>query len=141
MKPYHFHKDGTIPTIKPGMVWVFGSNYSGIHGKGAAKVAREKFGAINGKGEGLQGRSYAIPSCNLKKENGVWQTLPIPLIELRDNISWFLESVEKFDHKKYGFFITRIGCGLAGFKDSQVAPFFKGAKGNFSFAEEWRPYL
>jgi hypothetical protein len=52
------------------VIFVFGSNPEGRHGAGSAKTAREKFGAIRGQGEGLQGNSYAIPTKDLRiKEN------------------------------------------------------------------------
>ena len=51
---------------EPNTIFVFGSNPEGRHGAGAAKVARERFGAIYGKGEGLQGNSYALPTKDLR---------------------------------------------------------------------------
>lgn len=44
------------------MIFVFGSNLSGIHGAGAAHFAMQKMGAIYGQGQGLQGQSYALPT-------------------------------------------------------------------------------
>lgn len=38
-----------ITHLKENEIFVFGSNYAGIHGKGAAKTAL-KFGAIRGPG-------------------------------------------------------------------------------------------
>lgn len=138
----HFHRDGTVPAVRPGMIFVFGSNEAGIHGKGAARVAYEKFGAIRGRGEGLQGNSYAIPTCVIRQNpDKSWKTIKLGLMNVSDNIAWFLNKAEAADPARYAFFVTRIGCGLAGFKDEQIAPLFKNAKGRFSFAEEWRPYL
>lgn len=58
-------------------VFVFGSNPEGRHGAGAAKIAKEKFGAIYGQGEGLQGNSYAIPTKDLRiKENNGFRSIP-----------------------------------------------------------------
>lgn len=51
-------------------IFVFGSNPTGIHGAGAAKVAREQFGAKAGVGEGLTGNSYALPTKDLNKAKG-----------------------------------------------------------------------
>lgn len=55
-------------SIVPGkdVIFVFGSNPEGRHGAGAAKVARERFGAIYGQGEGLQGNAYAVPTKDLR---------------------------------------------------------------------------
>lgn len=52
------------------VIFVFGSNPEGRHGAGAAKVARIQFGAVYGKGEGLQGHSYAIPTKDLRVRTG-----------------------------------------------------------------------
>lgn len=50
-----------ITTLAPNEIFVFGSNIQGYHGGGAARMALNKFGAAWGKGDGLQGQSYAIP--------------------------------------------------------------------------------
>lgn len=57
--------NGLINNLKEDEVFVFGSNPEGRHGAGAAKIAKIKFGAIYGKGRGLQGQSYALPTKNL----------------------------------------------------------------------------
>lgn len=73
--PVHVY-DGDI-TPGPNTVFVFGSNPEGRHGAGAAKVARERFGAVNGRGEGLQGNAYAIPTKDLRvKEDGGLRSIP-----------------------------------------------------------------
>ena len=125
-----FHKDCTLP--QDGEIFVFGSNLAGVHGAGAAKVAHEKFGAQLGFGHGRTGKSWAIPT---KDEN----IETMPLGEIRYHVDYFLNQAESTPNIK--FFITRIGCGLAGYKDSDIAPMFKGAPDNCSFAEEWRKYL
>lgn len=126
---YKYHKDGTLP--QNGEVFVFGSNLAGIHGAGAAKVARDQFGAPLGAGMGLMGKAYAIPTKNLKVETLI-------LWKVQVFIEQFIAFTNVFDDMH--FFVTRVGCGLAGYKDEQIAPLFKGAK-NCSFAEEWRKYL
>jgi hypothetical protein len=125
-----FHKDGTLP--QNGEVFVFGSNLAGIHGAGAAKIAHQKFGAIYGAGMGLMGRSWAIPT-----KDKLLNTLSLSDIERHIHI--FVNDAPKF-FPEHNWFVTRVGCGLAGYKDEQIAPMFRGAK-NCSFAEEWRPYL
>lgn len=126
-----YHKDGTLPTN--GEIFVFGSNLAGRHGAGAAKVALNKFGAKWGKGSFLSGNSYAIPT----KDKNI-QTLSIDIIKAF--IIEFIADTHDTHHDNTRWFVTRIGCGLAGFKDEEIAPFFKGAR-NCSFAEEWREYL
>ncbi len=127
---YKFHKDGSLPG--PFTIFVFGSNLAGVHGAGAAKIATSKFGAEYGIEKGYQGRSYAIPT----KDNNI-RTLPL------DEIKFYIEEFVAFTNHPMiigNYFVTRVGCGLAGYKDHQIAPMFKGAS-NCSFAEEWRQYL
>jgi len=99
-------------------IFVFGSNLAGRHGAGAAKYAREKHGAIYGQGEGLQGTSYAIPT---KDEN----IKTLPLTEIEKHVNVFLMFAK--EHPELNFVVTPIGCGLAGYKYHQIAPFFKDA--------------
>lgn len=99
-------------------IFVFGSNLAGRHGKGAALFARQNHGAIYGQGVGLQGKSYAIPT---KDEN--LKTLSLLTIK------HFVEDFIKFATIKHSvvFNVTPIGCGLAGYKHSQIAPMFESA--------------
>lgn len=129
-----FHRDGTLPTN--GEIWVFGSNLAGIHGAGAAKVAIDKFGAVWGQGLGLNGQSYAIAT---KDEN--FFTRPLELIERDIKIFNVYTTISSNADKRW--FITRVGCGLAGLRDEDIAPMFKlkGGAINCSFAEEWKQYL
>lgn len=107
-----------ITTLNRMEVFVFGSNLAGRHGAGAAKYAREKFGAIYGKGIGLQGRSYAIPT---KDEN--IQTLPLE--EIQQYVTSFIKETKDIFWLTY--LVTEIGCGLAGYKPEDIAPLFKEA--------------
>jgi hypothetical protein len=110
-------------------IFVFGSNLAGRHGKGAALTALQEFGAIYMQGVGLQGRSYAIPTKGL-----AMQPLPLDLIHgyVKDFLSFAI------DNPKLEFNVTRIGCGLAGYTDAQIAPFFKGAPMNCLLPDGWR---
>ena len=94
-------------------VFVFGSNLSGKHGGGAARVAYEKFGAIWGQGVGMQGQSYGIPTM----QGGVETIKPY--------VDEFIELAREWDQTT--FYVTRIGCGIAGFTDAQIAPLFDEA--------------
>ena len=96
-------------------IFVFGSNLSGIHGKGAALTAKQKYGAIQGQGWGLQGNSFAIPT----KDQNI-KTLPLYKIKIFID-TFFLFAKSNPDKK---FFITAIGCGLAGYKHEEIAPMF-----------------
>lgn len=109
-------------------VFVFGSNLAGRHGKGAALYARQHHGAIYGLGEGLQGDSYAIPTKDERL-----QTLPLEII--REHVDSFLTFARQFNAT---FVVTRIGCGLAGYTDAQIAPMFATAPENCLLPEGWR---
>lgn len=114
------------------MIFVFGSNLSGRHGKGAARTARLEHGAIYGQAEGLQGNSYALPTCGHRFE-------PLPLNMIAGYIERFARIVR--DRPQLQFQITRVGCGLGGYKDDDIAPMFVGAPSNCHFDEKWRHWL
>ena len=100
-----------ITELKENEIFVFGSNLQGMHGGGAARLAYEKFGAIWGQGVGLQGQSYGIPTMH----GGVDVIKPYV-----DEFIGFSKS-----HPELTFLVTRIGCGIAGFRDEEIAPLFK----------------
>jgi hypothetical protein len=127
---YKYHKDGTKPVN--GEIFVFGSNLIGIHGAGAAKEAVQSYGAQWGSPIGLVGQSYAIPT----KDRYI-ATMPIE--EIEPFVTRFLDFAHSAPDKE--FFVTRIGCGLAGYEDFQIAPLFKRAPENCNFPKEWEPYL
>ena len=102
-----------IRTLESDEIIVFGSNLAGQHGGGAARLAYEDFGAEWGVGVGKTGRSYAIPTM----QGGVETIKPY----VDDFIAFAKAHPESF------FYVTRIGCGIAGFRDSDIAPLFKGA--------------
>ena len=104
-----------ITELQPGEIFVFGSNLQGMHGGGAARVAYRNFGAIMGKGVGLQGQSYAIPTM----QGGV-ETI-------RPYVDEFIAFAK--EHPELTFLVTRIGCGIAGFTDEEIAPLFAEAQG------------
>ena len=115
-------------------VLVFGSNLSGIHGAGAAKYARLHHGAVMGQGIGLQGTSYALPT------KGVNISF-MPLEEIGRHVAAFIEFAKI--RPDLTFRVTRVGCGLAGFKDEEIAPLFRGALGlsNVRLPKGWRHYI
>lgn len=94
-------------------IFVFGSNLAGQHGGGAARVAYDRFGAIWGQGVGLQGNSYAIPTM----QGGVETIKPY--------VDDFIALAREWDQTT--FLVTRIGCGIAGFTDEEIAPLFSEA--------------
>lgn len=102
-----------ITELAEGEVFVFGSNLAGCYGGGAARLALERFGAVWGQGVGLQGRSYGIPTM----QGGVETIRPYV-----DEFVAFAKS-----RPDLFFLVTRIGCGIAGFRDEEIAPLFADA--------------
>lgn len=99
-----------VSALEPGEVFVFGSNIHGMHMGGAARVAIERFGAVWGVGEGLQGQSYALPTME-------------GIESLEKAVARFVEFARQ--HPELRFLVTAVGCGIAGYTAEQVAPFFK----------------
>ncbi|MBO5815360.1 MAG: ADP-ribosylglycohydrolase family protein [Bacteroidales bacterium] len=99
-----------IKELKEGEVFVFGSNLDGAHGGGAAAAAVRYFGAVWGQGVGMQGQSYAIPTMH----GGVDVIKPY--------VDEFIQYAK--EHPELTFLVTRIGCGIAGFRDAEIAPLF-----------------
>lgn len=99
-------------------IFVFGSNLAGQHCSGAARTALERFGAVMGQGVGLQGQSYAIPTM----QGGVETIKPY--------VDEFIRLATEWDQTT--FYVTRIGCGIAGFTDEQIAPLFRDALGLYN---------
>ena len=104
-----------ITELKSDEVFVFGSNLAGMHGGGAAYIAFKQFGAVMGCGVGLRGQSYAIPTM----QGGV------------DTIKPYVDEFIAFAsaHPELFFYVTRIGCGIAGFREKEIDPLFAGAIG------------
>ena len=110
-------------------IFVFGSNLAGMHGGGAARIAHEKFDAEWSVGVGRTGQCYAIPTM----QGGV-ETI-------RPYVDEFIQYAQQ--HPDLIFWVTRIGCGIAGFTDQQIAPLFKLAKDfeNVAFPAGWRELM
>ena len=115
-----------IESLDAGEVFVFGSNLAGAHAGGAAALAHKKFGAVWGQGVGLQGMSYAIPTM----QGGVETIAPYV-----DEFIAFARA-----HPELFFYVTKIGCGIAGFSEKEIAPLFKEAAAlkNVALPEGWR---
>lgn len=107
-----------ITSLGPDEVFVFGSNLAGIHAGGAARTAFERFGAVMGQGVGMQGQSYAIPTMHGGPE------------KIKPYVDQFIDLAREWDQTT--FYVTRIGCGIAGFTDAQIAPLFKEALGLYN---------
>ena len=114
-----------ITELKADEIFVFGSNLAGMHGGGAAYVAFRKFGAVMGCGVGHRGQSYAIPTM----QGGV------------ETIKPYVDGVIDYAKSRPDlfFYVTRIGCGIAGFRDEEIAPLFAAARevGNICLPESF----
>jgi hypothetical protein len=110
-------------------IFVFGSNLAGRHGKGAALFARRHHGAIYGRGTGIQGNSYAIPTKGYRLE-------VLELSVIKHHVDMFISFAKTY--REHTFNVTRIGCGLAGYTDAQIAPMFIHAPINCNLPEGWR---
>ena len=106
-----------IDTLLSNQIFVFGSNALGYHTGGASGTARKKFGAVWGQPEGLQGQSYAIP---VDFGKGVRKDA-----EVKAAIDRFIAFAKA--HNELFFFVTRVGCGIAGYHDEEMAQFFREA--------------
>ena len=110
-----YDENGYITELEGNEIFVFGSNGHGAHLGGAAATAARRFGAIMGQSEGLQGQSYAINTMDSKDE-------------MLSQIARFLIFAK--NHPELSFYVTEIGCGIAGYTQSEIAPFFKDVSDN-----------
>lgn len=110
-----------ITELAPNEIFVFGSNTEGRHGKGAARLALHKFGASWGVGEGLMGDSYALPTVGDRLSK-----MPVKLI--KEYADRFIECADL--RPDLTFYLTEVGCGLAGHKVEDIAPLFKNCPPN-----------
>lgn len=107
-----------IYKLEPHEVFVFGSNLRGIHGAGAAYTAYKFFGAEYGIGEGVTGNCYAIPTKDI-------DIFTLSIEDVEKHINTFIEHAKNTPDKD--FLVVEIGCGLATYYPSQMAPLFKEA--------------
>lgn len=117
-----------ITKLKPNQVFVFGSNLAGRHGAGAALTAKKLFGAVQGKGSGLHGQSYALPT----KTSDLRQ---IPMKTLAVFIEQFIQFA--IEHPELEFLVTKVGCGLAGHTTMDVGPLFHDMPKNVVLPKEF----
>lgn len=126
-------------------IFVFGSNRAGLHAGGAARYAFEKLNAQWGVGEGLTGNTYALPTVDRAPAKAIGEGDSIgfgdvlSLDEIAVHVNKFLGFAELAPGLK--FRVTRIGCGIAGFTDKEIAPLFVGASANCIFDITWKPFL
>jgi hypothetical protein len=109
-------------------IFVFGSNLAGRHGKGAALTARLRHGAEYGVGAGRTGNAYAIPTKDYRLN-------VLPLKTIGQYVKGFLAYAKS--NPQLEFEVVEIGCGLAGYKEHEIAPLFHGAPRNCHLPEGW----
>ena len=120
-----YNSQGYITELADGEIFVFGSNGEGFHGAGAAAQAVQKFGAKMGQAEGLQGQSYAIDTMDGE-------------VEMAAEIARFLDFAK--NHPELTFYVTEIGCGIAGYTPKQVVPFFADHTDNVILQEAFKKF-
>ena len=104
-----------IEKLEHNQIFVFGSNLAGVHGKGAAKTARDKFGAEYGVGEGLTGQCYAFPTLDENRKQ-------LDEVNLLTSIENLISCAE--EHPDLTFILTEVGCGLAGYTKVYIRSLF-----------------
>ncbi|AMW78568.1 hypothetical protein AMD27_06510 [Acinetobacter sp. TGL-Y2] len=129
---YQYHDESIIKSLAEDTVFVFGSNLAGTHAGGAAKTALLHFGAVKGAGRGWSGQSYAIPTMNEHLQQ-------MPLSQIQHYIEDF--KIYTKNHPKIKYFITSVGCGVAGYKVEEIAPMFKGISKNVILPVSFRPFV
>ena len=129
-----WHQDGTLPEEEDA-IFVFGSNMLGQHVGGAARVAEEQYGAAPGFAMGAMGHSYAVATLN------EWWN-QVSLETVRQQVLLMLEWYEQAG-SDFPLFITRVGCGIAGFSDKEIAPMFESFLDyeNVSLPDTWKDIL
>ena len=129
---YQYHDESIVTELPEDTVFVFGSNLAGIHDSGAARVAAQHFAAVKGVGRGWAGQTFAIPTLNEHLQQ-------MPLSQIEHYVDDF--KIYAKNHPKMKYFLTALGCGIAGYKVSEIAPLFKGIHSNVIFPESFRPYI
>lgn len=134
-----YHNGQFDPKTDADKVFVFGSNLLGLHGGGAAKFAMDYCRAIWGIGQGYQNSSiadgvgcYALPTKYTPAES-------MTITEVFYAIRLFVAYARTA--KNFTFFVTRVGCGLAGFTDEEIAPSFFNAPDNCILPPEWKALM
>ena len=101
---------------------------AGRHGKGAAAYALKRYEACQGQGEGHQGFAYGVPTKGQ-------DLTPLHLDEVAVHVERFFAEARMNLAREY--MVTRVGCGLSGFHDRDIAPLFKDAPPNVYLPGRW----
>ena len=118
-----------ISSLKENQIFVFGSNLGGVHAGGAAKQAKEQFGAAEGVGEGLIGTCYAFPTLTMRFRRRHHSGL----VRSRDKL---YSTARALPEKQ--FLLTKVGCGIAGYDEEYMKSLFRDAPKNVTLPKEWQ---
>jgi hypothetical protein len=118
-----------ITKLKDNEIFVFGSNLAGHHMGGAARQAYEGFGALWGRGEGLMGQSYAFPTLDVDFQKR-------PRACLKKSVKKLYKCCKKNTDKE--FLLTRVGCGIAQYREDDMRNLFYNPPKNLILPEEWQ---
>lgn len=122
-------KQENITELSNNQIFVFGSNLSGNHIGGAALFAKQNFSAIEGVGEGMNGQCYSFPTLDKNMQKVSVEALK----ESRNR----LYSCAK-ENPDLQFLVTKLGCGIAGFSETEISNIFKGNRpSNLIFPINW----
>lgn len=122
------HTPDNITDLLPNEVFVFGSNLPGMHMGGAAFLAKQKFGAVDGIGEGLIGQSYAFPTLNNQLHKRELPDMEYSTLMLNYTAA-ALPAVR--------FYLTKVGCGIAGFTEYEMSALFANSPPNIIKPSGW----
>jgi hypothetical protein len=114
-------------SLDPEGIFVFGSNLAGIHAGGAARDALEFYGATTGVGQGISGRSYALPTKRSP-------FISLSLEEIKTQVDIFVQFASS--NPKMKFYLTSVGTNIAGFTVHEVASIFTEIPMNIVFTNE-----
>lgn len=128
MNRYHLDNDPVLSN----QIFVFNSNLAGRHSDGHADFAYRNFGAIYGVGKGPMNQCYALPTKGMLLKT-------LPLSEIKEHVKDFLWYTDTHVHDE--FYLTRVGCGLAGYQNWQIAPMFEGYRPNIIFPNDWMKWI
>lgn len=130
---------GFITQLKDNQIFVFGSNTQGRHGKGAALIARNKFGAIYGQAEGPQGQSYAIITKDLTKSIHPSRTKE----QITQQIHDLYEYARNNPDKEFLVAYSGTGTNLNAYSNKEMADMFSSEviPNNIMFEDEFNSLL
>lgn len=118
-----------ISSLTEKQIFVFGSNLAGSHGGGAARQAREQFGAEDGVGEGLTGQCYAFPTLDKELKQ-------VPRFLLLLKVYLLYKCCE--DNPDKEFLLTKVGTGIAGYKEEDMKGLFTNPPKNLVLPDNWK---